>query len=142
MVNIQYQTAAYGMSPFIHFLPDALRPIPVVTTFHDLRYPYLFPKAGKLRDWIVWRLARASAGVIATNHEDAAHLRDLNMALIPIGSNIRATTQRPADRQQVGATADDFLIANFGLINRSKGIDTLIESWHRFAMPASRRGWC
>ena len=46
-MNIQYQTAAYGMSPFIHFLPDALRPIPVVTTFHDLRFPYLFPKAGR-----------------------------------------------------------------------------------------------
>ncbi len=46
VVNVQYQTAAYDMSPFIHFLPDALRPIPVITTFHDLRYPYLFPKPG------------------------------------------------------------------------------------------------
>ncbi len=128
VVNIQYQTAAYRMSPFIHFLPDVLRPIPVVTTFHDLRYPYLFPKAGTLRDWIVMRLARASAGVIATNHEDAAQLSDLCMALIPIGSNIRANDTDPADRQRIGASAADFLIANFGLINRSKGIDTLIES--------------
>ena len=43
IVNIQYQTAAYSMSPYIHFLPEALHPIPVVTTFHDLRFPYLFP---------------------------------------------------------------------------------------------------
>lgn len=49
LVNIQFQTAAFSMSPWIHFLPDQLRRIPVVTTFHDLRVPYLFPKAGKLR---------------------------------------------------------------------------------------------
>ena len=51
IVNLQFQTAAFGMSPWIHFLPDYIRHIPVVTTFHDLRHPYLFPKAGKLRDW-------------------------------------------------------------------------------------------
>jgi hypothetical protein len=65
VVNVQYQTAAYGMSPFIHYLPDVLRPIPVVTTFHDLLYPYLFPKAGRLRDQIVMRLARAPARPVA-----------------------------------------------------------------------------
>ena len=90
----------------------------------------MFPKAGALRDWIVRRLARASAGVIATNHEDAARLRDLRMALIPIGSNIHRQCRRAqrivsADRR---SKPDDFLIANFGLINRSKGIDTLLES--------------
>ncbi|MCC6801326.1 MAG: glycosyltransferase [Anaerolineae bacterium] len=129
VVNVQYQTAAFGMSPFIHFLPDALRPIPVVTTFHDLRYPYLFPKAGSLRDWIVMRLARASAGVIATNHEDAARLAGLRSVLIPIGSNI---TVHPSDRDtwraRAGAAESDFLIVYFGLVNRSKGLDTLLEA--------------
>src|SRR5688572_30093141 len=62
IINLQFQTAAYGMSPFIHFLPDMIRSVPVVTTFHDLRHPYLFPKAAPLRDWIVMRLARASDG--------------------------------------------------------------------------------
>ena len=57
VINLQYQTAAFGMSPWIHFLPDYLREIPFVTTFHDLLFPYLFPKAGPLRDWIVMRLA-------------------------------------------------------------------------------------
>lgn len=132
VVNLQYQTAAYGMSPLIHFLPDALRPIPVVTTFHDLRFPYLFPKAGLLRDWIVMRLARASAGVIATNHEDALRLADLRMTLIPIGSNIAATDGAPrnpaAGRQLAGADADDFLIVYFGLVNRSKGLETLLHA--------------
>src|SRR5687768_10025944 len=72
IVNIQYQTAAYAMSPYIHALPDLFRSVPVVTTFHDLRHPYLFPKAGKLRDWAVMHLARTSDGCIVTNHEDAA----------------------------------------------------------------------
>lgn len=131
VVNIQYQTAAYDMSPFIHYLPDALRPIPVVTTFHDLRYPYLFPKAGGLRDKIVMRLANASNGVISTNHEDAARLAAHPCStLIPIGSNI--PLQRGIDtaavRAQAGAQPDDFLLVYFGLVNRSKGLDTLLEA--------------
>ncbi|MBK8025677.1 MAG: glycosyltransferase [Chloroflexi bacterium] len=61
VVNLQFQTAAFRMSPFVHFLPELVAPVPVVTTFHDLRFPYLFPKAGPLRTWIVHRLARRSA---------------------------------------------------------------------------------
>jgi glycosyltransferase involved in cell wall biosynthesis len=136
VVNIQYQTAAFDMSPFIHFLPDALRPTPTVTTFHDLRFPYLFPKAGKLRDGIVMRLANASNGMIATNHEDFARLKHPRLqqshaALIPIGSNIlRVESDAQAWRKQAGA-ADDFLIVYFGLINRSKGLETLLEALTR-----------
>ncbi len=133
VVNLQYQTAAYDMSPFIHFLPDVLRSIPVVTTFHDLRYPYLFPKAGRLRDWVVMHLARASNGAISTNHEDAARLRDLPCAaMIPIGSNILPAL--PADytpetwRERAGAQPNDFLIVYFGLINSSKGFEPLLHS--------------
>lgn len=133
VVSLQFQTAAFGMSPWIHFLPDYLRRLPVITTFHDLRFPYLFPKAGPLRDWIVMHLARASAGVIVTNHEDAARVQGLtHTRLIPIGSNILDTL--PADydplqwRQRAGASADDFLLAFFGFINSSKGLDTLIHS--------------
>jgi glycosyltransferase involved in cell wall biosynthesis len=108
-----------------------LRPIPVVTTFHDLRYPYLFPKAGGLRDKIVMRLANASNGVISTNHEDAARLAAHPCsALIPIGSNI--PVQRGIDtaavRVQAGASPNDFLIVYFGLVNHSKGLDTLLEA--------------
>lgn len=129
VVNLQYQTAAFGMSPIIHFLPEALRPTPLVTTFHDLRFPYLFPKAGRLRDGIVRRLATASQGVIATNHEDFARLKHPCATLIPIGSNIaRAESDVQAWRSQACAAVDDFLIVYFGLINRSKGIDVLLEA--------------
>ncbi len=128
VVNLQFQTAAFGMSPFIHFLPDVLHPIPVVTTFHDLRFPYLFPKAGKLRDWIVMRLARASAGVIVTNHEDYARLTALGqVTLIPIGSNIAVHVLPVVDVRQANAK-NQFLIGYFGLINHSKGLETLLHS--------------
>lgn len=133
IVNLQFQTAAYGMSPFIHFLPDVVGKIPVVTTFHDLRHPYLFPKAGPLRDWIVMRLARASNGVIVTNHEDLQRIQHLpNVRLIPIGSNI--LTELPEDfdaavwREKIGAQPGDFLIAHFGFVKLGKGLETLLES--------------
>jgi glycosyltransferase involved in cell wall biosynthesis len=131
IIDVQFQTAAFQMSPVIHFLPDVLRPRPVMTTFHDLRFPYLFPKAGRLRGWIVMRLARASAGVIVTNHEDAARLATVrHMALIPIGSNIWVQNA-PIDSARVRAAIDApnrFLIGYFGLINRSKGLETLLHS--------------
>jgi glycosyltransferase involved in cell wall biosynthesis len=133
VVSLQFQTAAYAMSPWVHFLPGALWPTPVVTTFHDLRFPYLFPKAGRLRDWIVMRLARASAGVIVTNHEDQARLSPRpNCSLIPIGSNI--LSKLPPDtntaewRSRAGADVGDFLIAYFGLFNHSKGIENLLNA--------------
>jgi glycosyltransferase involved in cell wall biosynthesis len=133
MVNIQFQTAAFGMSPWIHLLPDVLRSVPVVTTFHDLRFPYLFPKAGKLRQWMVMHLAKASDGVILTNHEDYAQISAAyQKALIPIGSNMLKPLPNDFDpahwRAQAGAQPDDFVMAYFGLINRSKGLETLLES--------------
>lgn len=134
IVTLQYQTAAYDMSPWIHFmrrfLPDD---VPLVTTFHDLLFPYLFPKAGPLRDWIVMHLARSSDGVIATNHEDHARLTHLPChRLIPIGSNI--PTQLPGSydrqvwRQTAGADENTLLLAYFGFVNHSKGLDSLFEA--------------
>ncbi len=132
VVNLQFQTAAFDMSPWIHFLPEALRPLPVVTTFHDLRVPYLFPKAGALRDWIVIRLAKLSSGVIVTNHEDDQRLRKLPYRqLIPIGSNILdelESFEATLWRQKASAGPQDFLIAYFGLTNQTKGIETLIAA--------------
>ena len=132
VINLHYQTAAYNMSPIIHLLPQALTPIaPYVTTFHDLRFPYLFPKAGPLRPWIVDHMARKSSGVVATNPEDAIHLQTLNQqhTLIPIGSNITITGSSSADaRAHMETTPDSFVLAFFGFVNHSKGLDILIDS--------------
>jgi glycosyltransferase involved in cell wall biosynthesis len=133
VVNLQFQTAAYDMSPFVHFLPNMVH-APLVTTFHDLRFPYLFPKAGKLRTWIVNHLARKSDAVIATNHEDGQQLSDLNQQhiVIPIGSNIMSELPQDYDRnhwrERVGADDDTFLLGHFGFIKEIKGIDYLLSA--------------
>ncbi len=133
VLNLQYQTAAYAMSPWIHFLPGRVGPAPLIVTFHDLRYPYLFPKAGPLRPWIVRRLGRKADGVIATNPEDYSSLSShKHAALIPIGSNIRAVAGDRASltraRVQSGAASGDQLVVYFGLLNRSKGLDHLLDA--------------
>lgn len=133
IISLQFETAAFAMSPWIHFLPDFLRDIPVVTTFHDLLAPYLFPKAGLLRDWIVMRLASMSAGVIVTNHEDMARLHaQPNTTLIPIGSNILSTIPDDSDRSlwraEAGASEKHVLLAHFGFLNHSKGVETLLTA--------------
>ena len=132
IVNLQFQTAAFDMSPFIHFLRAALD-APLVTTFHDLRFPYLFPKAGPLRDWIVMRLARSSDGIITTDHEDHIRLaRFPNRRLIPIGSSIpnaNCDDSRAATGRWRAYPADDaFVLGHFGFLNAAKGIDYLIEA--------------
>ncbi|MFQ5814570.1 MAG: glycosyltransferase, partial [Anaerolineae bacterium] len=72
VLNVQYQTAGYGMHPAINLLPLRLRarrggcPC-TVATFHDLKMPYLFPKAGRLRWWVNLALARWSDAAIVTN---------------------------------------------------------------------------
>lgn len=133
VVNLHFQTAAFQMSPWIHFLPARLRGIPLVTTFHDLRFPYLFPKAGPLRNGIVMHLARTSDGVIATNHEDAQRLAHLkHRALIPIGSSVNTALpphfDRASWRAELGLPREAFVIAHFGFINRSKGLDDLVRA--------------
>jgi glycosyltransferase involved in cell wall biosynthesis len=139
VVNIQYQTAAYGMRPTINLLPLTWRrrsAPAVVTTFHDLRHPYLFPKAGRLRDWANALLVRGSDGLVFTNTEDRARARrlpgrrDIPEAMIPIGSNIdRAPPpdyERARQRAALGAGPEDLLLAYFGLLNPSKGLEDLL----------------
>jgi glycosyltransferase involved in cell wall biosynthesis len=141
VVNIQYQTAAYGMHPAINFLPRRLRRERrrprVVITYHDLREPYLFPKAGPLRRWITREPARQSDAVIVTNYEDERRMangewRMVKLARIPIGSNIAPTLppdyDRDAWRARWGAGPSDLLLAYFGFLNESKGSETLIHA--------------
>lgn len=131
VLNMQYQTAAFNMSPWIHFLPQ-LTKTPFVTTFHDLRVPYLFPKAGPLRAWIVNHLAHQSDAVIVSDPQDFARLQHLPLAhLIPIGSNIAATLPddgQPSVRAEIGMSEDTALLGFFGFLNHSKGYDILLHA--------------
>jgi glycosyltransferase involved in cell wall biosynthesis len=142
VVNIQYEAAAFRMAPLVHWLPMLLRSasppnnrFPVVTTFHDLFVPYLFPKAGALRRWVLLALARQSDGVIATNRQDEQQLhaagRIARLRQIPIGSNVRAELppgyDRAGWRARLGIPAQGILIGYFGFLNASKGVDTLLD---------------
>jgi glycosyltransferase involved in cell wall biosynthesis len=134
VIDVQYQAAAYAMRPAINFVPHRSRRPPVAVTFHDLRVPYLFPKAGPLRWQVIRLLARRADGVIATNEEDQDRLRTeaqpRNLALIPIGSNVPvvAGSDRVAERAKWGAGPGDLLIGHFGFLNESKGVEELVEA--------------
>ncbi len=129
VLNLQFQTAAYDMHPVIHRLPKCISQTPVVVTFHDLRVPYLFPKAGPMRRWIVRKLARDADGVIATDRADEVTLREAwhipGVRWIPIGSNVATTPPPGYDRQAwragMGVGPDELLISYFGFLNESKG---------------------
>ncbi|HEX7594448.1 MAG TPA: glycosyltransferase family 4 protein [Anaerolineae bacterium] len=140
IVHIQYQTGAFGMHPAIDLLPRYLRRqkalrARVVTTFHDLRVPYLFPKAARVREWVTRELARSSDAAIATNNEDYLKLEAWNLkrlSLIPIGSNISSTPppdfDRAAWRVKRGVAENETLLCYFGFLNESKGGETLVRA--------------
>jgi glycosyltransferase involved in cell wall biosynthesis len=151
IVHIQYQTGAFGMHPAINFLPRYLRtrgwdvgratrpsviPRPrTITTYHDLRNPYLFPKAGPVRRWVNQVLARSSDGVIATDEQDYMRLKSSgvkNLDLIPIGSNIPLAPpggyRREVWRANLDIGQDVTLLSYFGFLNESKGGETLIRA--------------
>lgn len=125
VIHIQFQTGAFQMRPSVQLLPLVLRQQlgrPVVTTFHDLRAPYLFPKAGRLRTESLKVMARTSSAVIATNPADVRTLRrwGLTANTIPIGPNLPS----PSDGiQPIKGT-----LGFFGLPTRSKGILALLNA--------------
>ena len=143
VVHIQYQPAAYNLHAGINVVPWLLRravpQVRVVTTFHDLRVPYLFPKAGPLRQMMVRLLAAQSDGVIAVAPEDLALLNSWRseggVAHIPVGNNIDVPPPSGFDRNlwrsQLGATPETVVIAHLGFINRSKGVHVLIRALAR-----------
>ena len=140
VTHIQYQSAAFGLHPAVNLLPGRLRllrtKMPVVVTFHDLKFPYLFPKAGPLRWQSVLRLARDADASVVTNPADWTRLRDAGLGeklrAIPIGSNIRCEVgpeyDRAAQRAKWGAQEGDWLLAYFGFLNENKGGETLIRT--------------
>ncbi|HEY0069010.1 MAG TPA: glycosyltransferase, partial [Chloroflexia bacterium] len=141
IAHIQYQTGAYEMRPTVNFLPWLLRlrwSGPTVVTFHDVRVPYLFPKAGPVREWVNRFMARSANACIATNPEDAVRLREWGakrVELIPIGSNIPRNPppdyNRGAWRERWGAGEGTTLVAYFGFLNSSKGLDDLLRALPR-----------
>lgn len=140
VVQIQYQSAAFGLHPAVNYLPWRLRLMRrrprIWTTFHDLRFPYLFPKAGPLRWQTVLALASGSDGCVVTNPQDYERLAaaglEPRLHPIPIGSNIRceppADCDRACQRARWDAGPGDWLLAYFGFLNANKGGETLVRT--------------
>lgn len=143
LVHIQYQAGAYALHPAVHLLPLALRlagrpsRLPaVVTTFHDLRVPYLFPKAGPLRQAANRVLLHWSDAAIFTDREDLLRAGPgQGRHWVPIGSNIAPCPppgfDRNATRASLGADEGTLLIGYFGFLNSSKGVPVLLEAVRR-----------
>lgn len=139
VLHIQYQTGAFAMRPAINFLPwrlraQAQRPR-IAVTAHDLLPPYLFPKAGPARRWVTAALLAGADSLVLTNSADLATAADMTRrpaTIIPIGSNIEVAPppdfERAAWRARLGVAAEGPLIAFFGLMSRSKGLDTLLAA--------------
>ncbi|MSQ10899.1 MAG: glycosyltransferase [Dehalococcoidia bacterium] len=138
VVHLQFQTAAYGMHPGVMLAPTWMQfrhpALHCVTTFHDLREPYLFPKAHPVRRWLLRRMAADSAQCVATNNGDARALAaaGANVTVVPIGSNVPLSEEPPYQRRELqarwGAPAEGALVGFFGLLNQAKGFDTLLQA--------------
>jgi glycosyltransferase involved in cell wall biosynthesis len=137
LLHIQYQAGAYDLKGVVNLLPLWVRRVVprarVVTTFHDMREPYIFPKAGPLRPFVNQRLARDShAAIFAEAVDQAAAGPGVNGYLVPIGSNVdRAPPpgfDRRAERRRLGADDDTCLVGYFGFLNATKGVRTLLEA--------------
>ncbi|MBM2826349.1 MAG: glycosyl transferase, group 1 [Dehalococcoidia bacterium] len=144
LVHIQYQTAAYAMSPAINLLPFWLRRSthrPVVTTLHDLREPYLFPKASPIRSWVNRRLILDSDCVIVTNGNDAFEVLRIQekagkgtkrpqLAIVPLIINspplVGPEFDRMSWRTKWGVAEGELLLGFFGFLNQSKGVDVIL----------------
>ena len=136
VLNLQYQAAAYRMHPAVNLLPRFFNHrLPVIVTFHDLKVPYLFPKAGPLRWQAILEMARRASATIVTNVEDRATLQQAhiaNLAMIPIGSNITPVPLAGFDRvawlSARGIPATSRVVGYFGFMNESKGGETLVRA--------------
>lgn len=139
VVHIQYQAGAYDLLGDVCLMPRLLRHVRprvrVVTTFHDVRAPFLFPKAGRWREQAVRLLARTSHAIVAADARDLAWLGgpSLRHHHVPIGSNVACAPppgyDRPAFRAGLGLDPHTLVVAYFGLRNSSKGLDVLFDAF-------------
>ncbi|MCX7623749.1 MAG: glycosyltransferase family 4 protein [Thermomicrobium sp.] len=140
VVHLQYQAGAFDLQGRIALLPVLAWPIPVVTTFHDLRVPYLFPKAGVLR-WSALRwLARTSAAVVVTNLEDERvvrrwGVRSARLWRIPIGPNVPEPGSPIETRARLDLPFERPLVVFFGFRQADKGLETLFAAVARLPEP-------
>ncbi len=138
IVNIEYPTLRYGRQPLVNLLPIFIRArlhIPIITTVHE------FSTYQCLGKWRVGLSVVTSDQVIVT---EPTNLMQMERAFpnarsklhhIPLGANIEPQLAPGFDRRRVrasiGATDSDVVIAYFGFISPSKGIEILLHAFRR-----------
>ena len=140
VIHLHYQAGAYTRPGELLVLARILRllgrRIRLAVTFHDLLQPYLFPKAGWLREAVVRGLPRSAHAAIYVDELDrrlaAAHgCGEANGRWIPAGPTIEPsadTGTRSSARDRLGLDANDFIVGFFGFRQASKGIGVLAEA--------------
>ena len=148
VVHVQYQSGAFGLNPAINLLPRFVRMgrlrARTVTTLHDLRTPYVLPKVGPLRRFLVKRLAKDSDGVIFVSPEDGADLLraklevgevsdlgSVRASLAPVGPTVMPVgdqSDRESLRVDRGLPPKAFVIGHVGFRQRNKGMRVLADA--------------
>jgi glycosyltransferase involved in cell wall biosynthesis len=144
VVHIHYQPGAYDLQGAICLLPRFIRRQPsapaIVTTFHDVRVPYLFPKAGGLRRRIVQDMAQNCDGVIAVADETVGQLykwtsgtgHDVAVAQVPLGNHFDASPPEGFSREdwraERGIGPQAWVIGHLGFVNASKAVDSTVAA--------------
>lgn len=151
IVHVHYQSGAFGLNPAVNLLPRFIRMgrlrARTVTTLHDLRTPYVLPKVGPLRRFLVRRLAKDSDGVIFVSPEDAAdllgvelevgevgNLGSLRTSLVPVGPTILPVAgrdDRDALRVKRGLPPGAFVAGHVGFRQKNKGMRVLGDALQR-----------
>ena len=143
VVHLHYQAGAFRRPGELAELPRLLRSLAsesrLAVTFHDLRQPYLFPKAGPLRAWAVHRLMRSTQTAIYVDEIDRQQAVGLGYGngrsyWIPAGPTIEPPAglgDREAAREALGLNLEEFIVGFFGFRQPSKGINVLAGALRR-----------
>jgi glycosyltransferase involved in cell wall biosynthesis len=135
-VHLQHNGGMYKSCRLAaYFLPRYLRwkrwPGNIAVTFHDINRPFLFPRAGRVRDWVLGDLARNAGLVIAADTSDEAVLRSFGAAVhhVPIGSNMPVSRATPAEiaaiRNRYRINPSAVVVGHFGT---ASGLETLFDA--------------
>lgn len=143
VVHLHFQAGAFARPGELVVLARLLRVLAGVrrlaVTFHDVLRPYLFPKAGPLRAWVVRSLARSAHATIFVDEMDrrravAQGYGERKSVWIPAGPTIEPPTDigdRQLAREALGLKHEDYIVGFFGFRQHSKGIGVLADALRR-----------
>lgn len=143
ILHIQFQAGAFArpgeLLAVVYLAHLASLVGRVVVTFHDLNEPYLFPKAGRIRSFVLQQLERVADSVIYVDELDR-RWADVNRKVevdrywIPAGPTIEPTgrfTDRDSSRSHLNLSNKEFIVGYFGFWQASKGVRILAEAMRR-----------